>query len=209
LLLREADLEWQMRPRSQLPKGVIAEGSVNIQSTGALLRQPVKAGEVILTENLIRSDAPGFRAAALQPGKRAVTVPVNDVSSNAGLIQPGDYVDIILTQRLPAQQGQAKARVASETIVEAARIIAVGSRFQREEDDKRANRVQTVTIEADVRSAEAVSVASEIGSLSLALRSFALVDREGDGAQQEALGARVVAWDHAVGINQNGPVWGQ
>src|SRR5699024_4262898 len=86
---------------------------------------------------------------------------------------------------------------------------AVGSRFQREEDDKRANRVQTVTIEADARTAEAVSVASEIGSLSLALRSFALVDREGDGAQQEALGARVVAWAHAVGINQNGPVWRQ
>lgn len=209
LLLREADLDWQHHPRSQLPKGAITEGGSNLQSTGALLRRPVKAGQVILTDNLIRSDAPGFLAAALQPGKRAVTIPVNDVSGNAGLLQPGDYVDIILTQRLPSSQLRGKTSVASETIVEAARIIAVGSRFKRDEDEKKASRVQTVTIEADARTAEAVSVASEIGSLSLALRSFALADRDTDDSQQEALGARVVAWEEAVGMHRTGPVWGQ
>ena len=42
----------------------------------------------------------GFLAAVLEPGMRAVSVPVTPTSANSGLIFPGDRVDLILTQSL-------------------------------------------------------------------------------------------------------------
>jgi hypothetical protein len=39
----------------------------------------------------------GFLAAVLDPGKRAVSIPVDGTSGVAGFVFPGDYVDVILT----------------------------------------------------------------------------------------------------------------
>lgn len=162
---------------------------------------------MLKSEDVIRSDAPGFLAATLQPGMRAVSVPVNDVSGNAGLIQPGDYVDMILTQRLGGRAssvGSNLARVVSETVVEHARIIAVGSSFQRDSGVSSASRARTVTIEVPPRTAEAVTVAAELGSLSMVLRSFATTDRESGGE----VSASVVAWGDEPQAAPVGPVWG-
>lgn len=208
LLLREADLDWATAVRSKLPKGAIAEDNKNLDINGALLRKPLGAGHTLLAADLIQPDAPGFLAAALKPGMRALSVPINAVSGHAGLIRPGDYVDILLTQRLPGGQGSS-AQVASETIVEAARIIAVGSTFQRDSDGSKPTRAQTITIEVDPRTAEAVTVASEIGSLSLALRSFAVGERDALSEPSQADGARVVAWEGRAPNSLEGPVWGQ
>ncbi|MCD9472995.1 Flp pilus assembly protein CpaB [Photobacterium phosphoreum] len=98
LLLRDSDLEWQSVPKSKVPKSSITEGVDLDIASGALLRNALNAGVVIKRTDVISSDSPGFLAAVLKPGMRAVSVPVNDVSGNAGLIQPGDYVDMILTQ---------------------------------------------------------------------------------------------------------------
>ena len=68
----------------------------------------------------------GFLAAVLAPGMRAVSLPINATSSNAGLIFPGDRVDLILTQTLAAPDGETIRRV-SETVLRDIRIIAIGA----------------------------------------------------------------------------------
>lgn len=208
LLLRDADLAWQALAPSQVPQGALIEHAAQSELNGSLLRHPVQTGTVLKAADVIRPDAPGFLAAALQPGMRAVSVPVNDVSGNAGLIQPGDYVDMILTQRMGAGRASSAAanltRVVSETVVERARIIAVGTSFQRETEAAKANRARTVTLEVPPRAAEAVTVAAELGNLSMVLRSFAITDRNAD----DAAGASVVAWESSTQALAAKPVWG-
>lgn len=212
LLLREGDLSWKAYSEGEEPKGALREGSTGANLNGALVRKPLKEGALILTGDVIRPDAPGFLAAVLKPGMRAVSVPVDEVSGNAGLIQPGDFVDIILTQKLNQQENNHNSntrQVVSETVVERVRIIAVGSSIQRQtEDNGKANRARTVTVEVAPRAAEAVTVAAQLGNLSMALRSFALKDRDA-ADQDDALNATasVVAWDSTRG-NESRPVWG-
>lgn len=205
LLLRDNDLDWKPYPRADVPKGALREDDPQAELVGVLLRNKLAQGEPIMATNIIRPDAPGFLAAALKPGMRAVSVPIDDVSDHAGLIMPGDYVDMILTQSLRKDElsGRENA-VVSETVVEKVRVIAVGTSFQPQHDDKaRPARARTVTVEVDPRAAEAVTVAARLGTLSMALRSFALDDRE-DAINEEA--ASVVAWDADRASAR--PVWG-
>lgn len=210
LLLRESDLDWQLSPRNKAPKGAIVQDTSQANVLGSLLRHKVQAGTVLLAGDMIRPDAPGFLAAALKPGLRAVSVPINDVSGNAGLIQPGDYVDMILTQNLSSggDFGRNDNQVVSETVVSNVRVIAVGSSFTRDNDKSNNDRARTVTIEVKPRVAEAVTVASQLGSLSLALRSFATTDRD-TAIADEADGASVLAWaNRQSDENNQSPVWG-
>ena len=212
LLLREADLSWRSYPEDQVPRGALRQGTPQADLGGALVRKRLAEGAVLVAADIIRSDAPGFLAAVLKPGMRAVSVPIDDVSGNAGLIQPGDAVDLILTQRLDrgfenGGGGRRNDSVVSETVVENARVIAVGTSFQASDanTNTRSGRARTVTLEVDPRAAEAVTVSAELGSLSLALRSFALDRNAERGAESDS--ASVVAW--SADGEQARPVWGE
>lgn len=191
LLLRDNDLAWKRMPRAQVPAGAFVESQPGADLKGALLRNRVGAGVPIRVENVIPAGAPDFLAAALQPGMRAISVPVDDVSGNAGLIQPGDFVDVLLTQQIGGS-ATSPGTFEAETVVRRARVLAVGSEFQRAKAPASAPdataRARTVTFEVAPRTAQVVLVATRLGSLSLALRSFATSDRRqpAGGDEQEA-----------------------
>ncbi|WP_322081555.1 Flp pilus assembly protein CpaB [Burkholderia sp. BCC1972] len=181
LLLRDNDLGWKRMPRTQVPAGAFIESQPGASPKGALLRSRVDAGAPIRAENVIPAGAPDFLAAALQPGMRAISVPVDDVSGNAGLIQPGDFVDVVLTQEIGGS-ATTPGTFEAETVVRRARVLAVGSEFQRAKTPASAPDVpvrgaRTVTLEVAPRTAQVVLVATRLGSLSLVLRSFATSDR--------------------------------
>lgn len=206
LLLRDSDLSWQQMPESKVPKHALLESSDQSVLVGSLLRHQVASGAILKDSDVIQPDVPGFLAAALKPGMVAVSVSINNVSGNAGLIQPGDYVDMILTQRLGKHGdfGGSEQQVVSETVVQQVRVIAVGSRFNRGADKADPIKANTVTFEAKPRVAEAITVASELGSLSLALRSFARTDTSMAAQDTET---SVTAWGHGQ-AQTSGPIWG-
>ena len=150
LLLRDNDLAWKRMPRAQVPAGAFVESQPGADLKGALLRNHVGAGAPIRVENVIPAGAPDFLAAALQPGMRAISVPVDDVSGNAGLIQPGDFVDVLLTQQIGGS-ATSPGTFEAETVVRRARVLAVGSEFQRAKAPASAPdataRARTVTLE--------------------------------------------------------------
>lgn len=210
LLLRNEDLDWKPMAKSKVPDGALVQGSQPAQTlAGGLLRHETKAGELLRARDVISPDAPGFLAAVLKPGMRAVSVPVDNVSGNAGLIQPGDYVDMILVQESKGGNNldsQRARSVVSETVVEKVRVIAVGSVFQQQSEvakvGPKSAPARTVTIEVMPRAAEAVTVAARLGTLSLALRSFAVTDRS--AASNEPAEA-IVAWGDSP--QKSAPVW--
>jgi pilus assembly protein CpaB len=154
---------------------------------GTVVRMPITAGQPITRGSLVFPGDRGFLAAALGPGMRAVTIPVSDLTGVAGFVFPGDRVDLMLTQQIPAQVGQPLK--VTETIVRNLRILATDQQ-PRQNVDGAGNTVvssfKMVTIEVTPPIAEKISVAQTIGTLSLSLR--ALADNAAELEQALAMG---------------------
>ncbi|QNM83009.1 Flp pilus assembly protein CpaB [Sphingomonas sabuli] len=141
---------------------------------GTVVRYPVMAGQPITRGNLVGPQDRGFLAAALGPGMRAITVPVNATSGVAGFVFPGDRIDLMLTSEVQGT-GDGPALRVSETIVRNIRVLATDQRVS-DKDEEGNTVVKTfanVTFEVTPRIAEKIAVAQSMGTLSLSLRSIA------------------------------------
>jgi pilus assembly protein CpaB len=108
---------------------------------------------------------PGQRAtlsAMLAEGMKAVTIRVNDVDGVAGFVLPGDHVDVLMTRQPEKGQG------ATDIVLQNVRVVAIDQIADRSADKPTV--AKAVTIEVDATAAQKVALASNIGSLSLALR---------------------------------------
>ncbi len=140
---------------------------------GAMVRRALSIGEVILPSDVLRPGDHGFLAAVLQPGMRAITVGVDLVSGTAGLIWPGDRVDLILTEATANPAVPADRRISAETVLANVRVIAIDQRLVEgaRPGAKTGHAAQTVTLEVTAAEAERVAVATKLGRLSLAVRA--------------------------------------
>ena len=137
---------------------------------GAVLRDPVAAGDPIRRSGIVKPGDRDFLQVVLSPGARAVAIPVATGGASTGLLSPGDRVDVILTQNFRGENAPLTRRSVSETVVEDLRVLAIdapdakntaaGSTFGR-----------TVTLDVTSAQAEKINVATELGKLSLILRS--------------------------------------
>ncbi len=201
--VKPSSLRWQKWPDVEVPAGYRVRGRADdAELTGSVVRQVLAPGDPVVPENLIRPGDRGFLAAVLDPDMRAVSVPVDEASSNAGLILPGDRVDLILTQSVST--GAGSARRVSETILENLRIIAMGRRLHTDpDDDLGSSAVRTATLEVDPEGAEVVALVTELGKLSLSLRSIA--GASDPSAERPA--RRPATWDSDISrvLQSSGP----
>jgi pilus assembly protein CpaB len=174
--LRPENLRWQTWPDDGIAENYITEGKGKIEDfIGAVVRNGLNNGEPITDGRVVRPGDRGFMAAVLTPGSRAMSVTVTPSSGISGFAFPGDRVDVILTLLIETQKGKEaekeRDRRASETVLTNIRVLAVD---QRADDQKREVAVaKTATLEVTPKEAEILSVASEMGKLSLSLRSLA------------------------------------
>jgi pilus assembly protein CpaB len=170
-------LGYQPWPKELVQSAYYAEGAPDSDISkllGTVVRNPVTAGQPLTRGSLVGPKDRGFLAAALGPGMRAVTVPVNAASGVAGFVFPGDRVDLVLTQNVEGGGDGPKLKV-SETIVRNIRVLATDQRTDSKDEDGKIE-VKTfanVTMEVTPRIAEKIAVAQSVGSLTLSLRSIA------------------------------------
>ena len=176
--LAVADYNWEAWPQNAAPgSAVFHDGKETALLETARLRLGVKKGEPILTASLVQQDkSKGFLAASLEPGKRAISIPVSVKTSVGGFVRPGDFVDIIMTYEVKVDTGDNQtqnivSRRASETVLQAVRVLAVDQEVANTRD---AGPVRTVTIEVGQNQAEKIMLAQEMGTLNLSLRSIDL-----------------------------------
>ncbi len=170
-------LTYQPWPKELVQSAYYTEGSPDgnvAKMIGTVVRNAITAGQPITKGALVGPNDRGFLAAALGPGMRAITVPVNATTGVAGFIFPGDRVDMVLTQQVEGG-GDGPSLKVSETIVRNVRVLATDQRIDSKgEDGKTEVKVfANVTLEATPRIAEKVAVAQSMGQLSLSLRSIA------------------------------------
>lgn len=115
---------------------------------------------------------PGQRAklsTALSPGKKAISIRVNDVLGVAGFVLPGDRVDVLLTR------GGSKGTFV-DVLLQGVKVLAIDQIADDRKD--KPSVVRTVTFEVDTTEAQKLVLASSVGTLSLALRNIASNDIE-------------------------------
>ena len=107
----------------------------------------------------------GGIAAIITPGKRAMAVKGGKVLGMAGLIHPGNHVDILMMSNDP------KTKEALNKIVfENVRVLATGSQLGTDPEGKPSS-VDTYTVEVTPEEGERLALASARGSLRFALRN--------------------------------------
>ena len=180
-LLRSDDIKWVEVSGEQVPPGAFVRNAAvgEPEVLGAATAHALKAGEAIAADAIIKPTEAGFLPAVLTPGMRALSIQIDAAAVGAGLIQPGDRVDVLLTQSLRESGTGAAFRSVSETILRDLRVIAVDqTHMLGVEQDRKATvtaapRVpQIVTLEVTIQQAEKLLVAHQLGRLQLTLRGL-------------------------------------
>ena len=169
---------------------------------GYAVREAIAAGYPLTRRAVVGPGQRGFLATVLEPGTRAVAIEVGSATSQAGLIDPGDRVDVILTAELtapgrgspesgPAGEapgavpaaalgGQAPGAVLARTIVEDARVVAInrttrgvgGPPAYGEEEEIERGGIVTATLEVSPGEDDRLVLGGREGRLSLTIRSL-------------------------------------
>jgi len=106
----------------EIPRAFIQPGALRSidEADGQLAVAPIAAGEQILANKITRGGV--ALALAVPPGKRAVSIGVDAAGGVAGLLQPGDLVDVIATTE---DGGTPRTWL----LMQAAPVLAVGKAF--------------------------------------------------------------------------------
>ena len=170
--MSDADVSWQKWPKANVLAGMITRQQAE-DLRGAFVRQAIVAGDPIRREKLLRTGrVSGYLAATLQPGLRAVAIPIDPqgLSSAGGFIQPNDRVDVVKISR--DEDGRSFDSQSVQTILLNARVLAIGQNIV-----ERAASATTATLEVTPDQGEMLILAQRTSQLTLVLRP--LVDEEG------------------------------
>lgn len=183
-----SDLDWAKPVGDQKDGAHIAQGSIRKGDfNGGVVRKPIKAGSAIAPDQITKAGDGGFLSAVLEPGMRAVAIAVTATTSAAGFIAPGDRVDLIVTQKMKTSRSNSSGgqeAVMSETFVHDVRVVAIDQSLDGQEN--KAVVAKNVTVEVNEQQAEQISVASEMGKISLALLSSVPAPGEEGGVDSRA-----------------------
>lgn len=170
-LIKKNNLRWQAWPSSSLSDAYMKEGDFTPEDLiGTVVRVGVSVGEPISEARVVRPGEHGFLAAVLRPGFRAMTIGVNATSGIAGFVFPGDRVDLVLSHKLERKGDDGRALRASETVLTDIRVLAIDQSTNDQVEE--ADPVKSVTIEVTPKQVEMVSLITDLGRLSLSLRSL-------------------------------------
>lgn len=156
--------EW---PKDKVPHGAIASLE---EIVGRRPRAAIIEGEPILEGKLL---APGQIAdpiRSITKGMRLYTVKVDAEKSAAGLLGPGDRVDVQLFVRKDQRTGVDTAK--SKIIMQNVRVFAVDQTVQRSAEGGEERTVaKTISLLVKLDQASKLALASQIGEISLIPRN--------------------------------------
>ena len=202
--IKTPNLRWQTWPKEGVSdayfvkgrkypakneKGEKVEMDIIEAFVGSVVRSRISAGEPISDGRVVRPGDRGFLAAVLGAGNRAISVPINATTGISGFVFPGDRVDLLLTHTVAESLDSDVVRRATETVLSDIRVLAVDQRT--DDAEGKAELAKTATLEVTPKQAEIISVANELGRLSLSLRSLA----QSEATDDTRPAGRAHTWD--------------
>ena len=173
--LAKTDLKLVSLPAKDLPKSALLDASVAV---GKALLFPVTANEPLTTNKLTALAGAEGLAATIESGKRAISVPITDISGVAGLIQPRMHVDVLFTR--VGSMSEALTTIVLEDVI----VLSIGKNTEVQPAQTAASSSQpsgtatpsatlqrAVTLLVTPQEAGKIELAKNQGRLSLALRN--------------------------------------
>ncbi|MGZ5865148.1 MAG: Flp pilus assembly protein CpaB [Xanthobacteraceae bacterium] len=160
--LNESSLREIPWPEGQLPHGAFRSINETLAGGRRVVLGAIEPNEPILAAKVTGAGQRATLSAIISEGMKAVTIRVNDVDGVAGFVLPGDRVDILMTRQLE------KTQAMNDVVLQNARVLAI-DQVADDRTDK-PSVAKAVTVEVDIIGAQRLSLASQVGSLSLALR---------------------------------------
>jgi pilus assembly protein CpaB len=171
-------LEPAMLAHRAVPERFLASDALDASAAavtlGRRLERALGGGEVVTASALAAANHVEL-ASLVDPGWRALTIPVDESGAAAGLIAPGDYVDLLLATRADELGSKAEVR----PLLQAVRVVATGQQMLRRaagagSADPDASAAEpsfaTVTLRLPPEDAERVLLAQRLGELAVLLR---------------------------------------
>lgn len=150
-------------PASSVPTGAFFSIEELVRD-GQVAIRPIVPGEPILADKL---NGRAVLSANLPDGMRAVSFPVNATTQVSGFVRPADVVDILMTR------GEEEDRVV-EVIMENVPVLAVD--MVAADNATEPGVGGNVTVMVDQFDAQKITLARQMGALSLALRNVEFQD---------------------------------
>lgn len=160
--LGRSDVDIIQIPSKHVPMGVLKPSDwEKIKEYG--INRAVSKGEMLLWNSFnLHYNYQSF-SSKIEQGYRAVSIPVDEISSVSSMIQSGDHVDLITTLEIPGE-----TKPSTLTLLQNVSVLSVGEAKQNE---KSQFGYSTVTLMILPDEANLITHSSKYGSLSLILRN--------------------------------------
>lgn len=143
---------------------------------GRALSRPLRSGEPLMIDYIAGSYVERF-SELLAAGERAVSLEVTELENHAGMLVPGDHVDLFVITEVKAggdEQGGKQSRLTP--VLERVKVLAAGPAPLRASDqeysmlDERERSYSALTVGVPVEDAERLLLAREMGTIAYLLR---------------------------------------
>jgi pilus assembly protein CpaB len=158
--LNETNLIMAAWPEANIPKGAFTDMSTLADRIAV---SKLVAGEPLLAAELAAPGSGAGLVAMIEPGMRAMSIKVDEVTGVGGFILPSTYVDIIGVEKLKDDKRKA------DTILRRIKVLAIAQ--ETFTDEGKAKVVRTVTLELKPAQAETLALQTYKGSIHLILRN--------------------------------------
>lgn len=172
--ISKANLAVRDVPEAYVHQASIQKGE-EAQIIGRPVAEKIAQGQPLLWSDfeLQRSATSRRLSAAVQKGQRAVTIPVDVAGSLAGMLRPGDHVDVLGTFARGQQDW------ATVTLLQNVLVLATGEQRGSGEGEGEATApggaprtFNNITLSVDPEEAELLVFAQQRGPLNVALRAL-------------------------------------
>jgi pilus assembly protein CpaB len=162
------ELSSQQLKEAPWPEAAIPEGAT--RTIAEMLKgperrvviAPMEANEPVLTAKITGPGQRAILSSILSPGMTAVSIPLNETQGVAGLVMPGDRVNVMLTRTL------ADERSYTDLLLQDVRVMAIDQVIDQRSE--KPSSIRSATLEVMPQDAKRIALAGTMGSMSLMLR---------------------------------------
>lgn len=167
---------------------------------GSVLAHELRRGDLVLRAHVAPAHRPAL-SGRVADGRRAITIPVDDISSQAGMLQAGDLLDLYVSF-------EHRGKRVTAPLLQGALVLATGSQSAggyTGDDDGQPSAYATVTLDASPEDAVKLVAARQAGSITAILRNH----RDGTPVSAAARGdlASLLKLDVGEASVPRIPVW--
>jgi pilus assembly protein CpaB len=160
LMLKTVD--W---PESSLPDGHFQNAQAVLGVMPPVALREIHKDEIVLAYKLSGQGARGGLPSRIPEDKRAISIPVTNITGVAGFVTPGDFVDVLHT----TAAGRPDQIPVTNVLLQNVQVIGIDQNSSENETEPEL--VKAVTLLIDPESGQKIALAQATGTLSLLLRN--------------------------------------